>query len=101
MELVARLQELVDQHATTAENSQFPALRAAVPAEQLVELREKVDAAKKLAPTRPHPNAPNAELFHGSTSWSGPGWAWLTGCATSSPGAANPRQATAALERVA
>jgi hemerythrin superfamily protein len=64
MEFVARLQELVEQHATTEESSQFPALRAAVPREKLVELREKVDAAKKLAPTRPHPSAPNAELFH-------------------------------------
>ena len=25
---------------------------------------QKVQAAKKLAPTRPHPAAPNAELFH-------------------------------------
>jgi hypothetical protein len=24
----------------------------------------KVETAKKLAPTRPHPSAPNAELFH-------------------------------------
>jgi hemerythrin superfamily protein len=64
MELVARLRELVEQHASTEERTQFPALRAAVPREKLVELREKVDAAKKLAPTRPHPNAPNTELFH-------------------------------------
>jgi hypothetical protein len=39
-------------------------LRAAVPREKLVELREKVDTAKKLAPTRAHPDAPNAELFY-------------------------------------
>jgi hypothetical protein len=64
MELVDRLQELVEQHATTEESSQFPALRAAVPREKLVEMRVKVDTAKKLAPTRPHPGAPNAELFH-------------------------------------
>jgi hypothetical protein len=60
MELVARLQELGEQHATTEESSQFPALRAAVPREKLVELRAKVDTAKKLAPTRPHPDAPSA-----------------------------------------
>jgi hemerythrin superfamily protein len=64
MELVGRLRELLEQHATSEEGSQFPALRAAVPRETLVELREKVDTAKKLAPTRAHPNAPNAELFH-------------------------------------
>jgi hemerythrin superfamily protein len=64
LELVGRLRELVEQHAISEESSQFPALRAAVPRETLVELREKVDTAKKLAPTRAHPNAPNAELFH-------------------------------------
>ncbi len=32
--------------------------------EELVQLREKVETAKKVAPTRPHPHAPNAELFH-------------------------------------
>ena len=32
--------------------------------DELVRLREKVETAKKVAPTRPHPNAPNAELFH-------------------------------------
>jgi hemerythrin superfamily protein len=64
LELVGRLRELLEQHATSEESSQFPALRAAVPREKLVELREKVDTAKKLAPTRAHPNAPNAELFH-------------------------------------
>jgi hypothetical protein len=92
MELVARLQELVEQHATE-ESSQFPALRAAVPREKLVELRAKVDTAKKLAPTRPHPDAPNAELFHKLV---GPGPAWLTGCATNCPGAPNQRRTSAA-----
>jgi hemerythrin superfamily protein len=64
IELVRQLRGLLEQHATSEETSQFPALRAAVPRETLVELREKVDSAKKLAPTRAHPNAPNAELFH-------------------------------------
>jgi hypothetical protein len=39
-------------------------LRERVPREELVRLREKVDTAKKLAPTRAHPSAPNSELFH-------------------------------------
>ena len=30
----------------------------------LVEVGAKVQAAKKLAPTRPHPSAPHSELFH-------------------------------------
>jgi hypothetical protein len=43
---------------------QFPKLRAQVPRDKLVELAEKVETAKKLAPTHPHPNAPNSALFH-------------------------------------
>jgi len=27
-------------------------------------MREQVETAKKIAPTRPHPQAPNSELFH-------------------------------------
>jgi hypothetical protein len=27
-------------------------------------LADEVEAAKKVAPTRPHPSAPNNELFH-------------------------------------
>jgi hypothetical protein len=46
------------------ETEQFPELRRAVPHEELVELAGKVETAKKLAPTRPHPGAPNSELFH-------------------------------------
>ena len=29
-----------------------------------MDLAGKVETAKKLAPTRPHPSAPNSELFH-------------------------------------
>jgi hypothetical protein len=39
-------------------------LRAHIPAEQLVELGQKVENAKTMAPTRPHPGAPHSELFH-------------------------------------
>ena len=34
------------------------------PPRELVEMAGKVEAAKKVAPTRPHPLAPNNELFH-------------------------------------
>ena len=27
-------------------------------------MREQVETAKKIAPTRPHPGAPNNEVFH-------------------------------------
>jgi hemerythrin superfamily protein len=63
-ELVRQMTEQLRHHAHDEESEQFPQLRAQVPGEELVKLREKVETAKKVAPTRPHPNAPNAELFH-------------------------------------
>jgi hemerythrin superfamily protein len=63
-ELVRELRGQLHHHATDEENDQFPKLRANVSREKLVEMREQVDRAKKLAPTRPHPNAPNSEVFH-------------------------------------
>ena len=64
MELVRSLQATLADHIADEENEQFPQLRARVPAEKLVELAGKVERAKKLAPTRPHPAAPNSALFH-------------------------------------
>lgn len=63
-DLVQEMTAKLRHHADDEENEQFPRLRAELPREKLVELREQVDRAKKLAPTRPHPDAPNAELFH-------------------------------------
>ncbi len=37
----------------------FPRLQAALSAEEQQELGEKIEKAKKLAPTRPHPSAPD------------------------------------------
>jgi hemerythrin superfamily protein len=62
--LIGDMTDLLRHHASDEESDQFPKLRAHLSREQLVQLREKVEAAKKLAPTRPHPAAPNAELFH-------------------------------------
>jgi hypothetical protein len=78
-ELVRKMTDQLRHHAHDEESEQFPKLRAAVPHEDLVRLREKVDTAKKIAPTRPHPSAPNAEMFH---ELAGPGVGWSTGCAT-------------------
>jgi hemerythrin superfamily protein len=64
MELVGQLRGQLHHHATDEENEQFPQLRAQVPREQLVKMREQVETAKKVAPTRPHPAAPNSEVFH-------------------------------------
>ncbi|MEU8244406.1 hemerythrin domain-containing protein [Actinoplanes missouriensis] len=61
---LGKLEEILADHVQDEETEQFPALRQHIPAEKLVELAGKVETAKKLAPTRPHPNAPNAELFH-------------------------------------
>lgn len=63
-QLVRTMTEQLRHHAHDEESDQFPKLREHVPHDELVALREKVDKAKKVAPTRPHPNAPNAELFH-------------------------------------
>jgi hemerythrin superfamily protein len=62
--LIGKLERTLLDHVRDEEAEQFPELRVRVPKEELVELAEKVEAAKKLAPTRPHPAAPNSELFH-------------------------------------
>ncbi|AVZ40907.1 MULTISPECIES: hemerythrin domain-containing protein [unclassified Dietzia] len=64
MALVKRFKELLDHHADDEETDQFPKLRAAVSAEDLLDLGRKVEAAKTIAPTRPHPGSPHSELFH-------------------------------------
>jgi hemerythrin superfamily protein len=62
--LLAELEEILRDHIQDEEAEQFPGLRARVPREELVEIAEKVEAAKKIAPTRPHPLAPNNQVFH-------------------------------------
>ena len=61
---VRRIEVLLRDHVADEEQEQFPQLRAALSEEQLVELKERVEVAKKIAPTRPHPLSPNSELFH-------------------------------------
>lgn len=62
--LVGRLEAVLLDHVSDEEDQQFPKLRASIPREQMVALAGKVETAKKLAPTRPHPAAPNNEVFH-------------------------------------
>ncbi|MGW7595812.1 hemerythrin domain-containing protein [Streptomyces rubiginosohelvolus] len=57
--LVAKLKLEVSEHVRDEENRLFPLLAAAVSPEALDELGEKVRTAKKTAPTRPHPSAPD------------------------------------------
>jgi hemerythrin-like domain-containing protein len=63
-DLIDSLEETLRDHIDDEEVEQFPQLREAVPADELVEMGEKVEKAKELAPTRPHPGAPHHELFH-------------------------------------
>jgi len=64
LDLVRQLEDLLNHHAHDEEDDQFPKLRTHLTQEQLNELGEKVETAKKMAPTRPHPSAPHSELFH-------------------------------------
>ena len=61
---LGRLEALLADHVQDEESEQFPELRRAIPKDELVEMAGKVERAKKLAPTRPHPSAPHSELFH-------------------------------------
>jgi hemerythrin superfamily protein len=62
--LITQLETTLADHVSDEESDQFPKLRTTIPRSELVRLGQKVQTAKKLAPTRPHPGAPNAELFH-------------------------------------
>jgi hemerythrin superfamily protein len=64
LEKLGRLDAVLRDHVSDEETDQFPLLRAHLSREQLVEIGGKVEAAKKAAPTRPHPSAPHSELFH-------------------------------------
>lgn len=56
---VFELEAQISHHIAEEEGKLFPALRANASAEELRELGAKVEAAKKIAPTRPHPMAPD------------------------------------------
>ncbi|TDB70153.1 hemerythrin domain-containing protein [Micromonospora sp. KC723] len=58
-ELLAHLTRTIRHHVQDEESDLFPRLRAVLAREELVELAGKVQAAKKVAPTRPHPAAPD------------------------------------------
>ncbi|MEV7104010.1 hemerythrin domain-containing protein [Streptomyces atroolivaceus] len=57
--LVAKLKLEVSEHVRDEEDRLFPLLAAACTAEALDELGDKIRIAKKTAPTRPHPSAPD------------------------------------------
>lgn len=63
-QLIDELETILRDHIDDEESEQFPQLRTRIPRPKLVEMAGKVAAAKKIAPTRPHPLAPNNQVFH-------------------------------------
>jgi len=57
--LVGELQGEIEHHVAEEEGEFFPAFRGGLDQEALDELGSQLDEAKKLAPTRPHPNIPD------------------------------------------
>jgi hemerythrin-like domain-containing protein len=64
LEAIGALEATLRDHVNDEESEQFPQLRANISHDELVKMAEQVENAKKIAPTRPHPNSPNSELFH-------------------------------------
>jgi hypothetical protein len=58
-ELVGTLMSDIRHHIAEEESDLLPKLQEACSTEQLRDLGEKVTRAKKMAPTRPHPSAPD------------------------------------------
>ncbi len=57
--LLVQLIGNVRHHVEEEENELFPQLRASIDQEQLRTMGSELAAAKKMAPTHPHPHAPN------------------------------------------
>jgi hemerythrin-like domain-containing protein len=58
----AELQTLmteIREHVAEEENEMFPHMRLIFSQEELVKIGQQVEAVKKMAPTRPHPSAPD------------------------------------------
>lgn len=49
----------IREHVAKEEGEMFPHLRQVLSQDELVELGAKVESVKKIAPTRPHPSAPD------------------------------------------
>ena len=56
---LAALMQGVREHVAEKEGQMFPHMRGVFSQEELVELGARVEAVKKVAPTRPHPSAPD------------------------------------------
>ena len=58
-QIFAKIKSAVEEHVSEEEGKLFPALRSQVKQDELMQLGEKMAKAKEMAPTHPHPNAPN------------------------------------------
>jgi hemerythrin superfamily protein len=58
-QIFATIKSAVEEHVAEEEGKLFPALRSHVKQDELMQLGEKMAKAKEIAPTHPHPNAPN------------------------------------------
>jgi hemerythrin superfamily protein len=56
---LATLMQEVRQHVAEEEGEMFPHMREIFTPEELTEMGAKVESVKKMAPTRPHPTAPD------------------------------------------
>src|SRR5436190_11166806 len=61
-EELARLMAEIRHHIQDEEGQMFAHMRQVIDAEELRKLGGRVEAFKKVAPTRPHPNVPNTPL---------------------------------------
>jgi hemerythrin superfamily protein len=64
LEVLGKLESVLRDHVTDEETEQFPELRSAIPHDELVTMGKRVETAKQIAPTRPHPASPHSALFH-------------------------------------
>ncbi|GAA2870059.1 hemerythrin domain-containing protein [Streptosporangium fragile] len=58
-QLLSQLTSTIRQHIQEEESTLFPQLEQHADSEELRELAGKIQAVKKIAPTRPHPSAPD------------------------------------------
>ncbi len=58
-QVFGQIKSAVEEHVSEEEGKLFPALRDHVKQDELMQLGEMMDKAKAMAPTHPHPNAPN------------------------------------------
>src|SRR5689334_419063 len=54
-----RVMDALEHHARDEETNVFPELRSKLPKSELMELGNKIRSTKKIAPTHPHPAAPD------------------------------------------